>query len=220
MRFPSVRAAVSAALVAVPVAVVTALVSVSMASSAPALDGPLVAGAQGDCRSIAADSRSVTVIGDSLTLLSIEQVKASFQAAGRPLCFNAQSGRRSDEAALVVKQLRDTGQLGRTVVLALGTNDTALGNLALNQAYRLMVTSTDPRHTTFAVGWRGTDPKNSARVQLLMTQWDTAYARVHSVRWGDVVTLHPEYVGADKIHPTQAGQKAYAAFLLAAARAR
>ncbi|MGN6754626.1 MAG: hypothetical protein ACTHJJ_18965 [Intrasporangium sp.] len=217
MRFSSTRRAPAALRVAVLAAALCALVTVCLGPPAPALDGPVISGSTADCVRIAADPHSVTVIGDSLTKLSIEHVRAAFQEAGRPLCYNAQSGRRSDQAVAVGKQLRETGQLGQTVVLALGTNDTVLDTSVLNAAYESLLEDTAPRTTTFAIGWRGPDPANSARVQDLMTDWDAASARVHSMRWGDVVAAHPEYLLGDRFHLTGDGQVAYAAFLLAAA---
>ena len=198
-------------------AVVTAAIAIP-ATTATALDGPVVTGSTGaSCAAIASDPLSVTVIGDSLTVLSIESIKAEFKAANRPLCFNAQSGRRSDQAVSTISGMKSAGQLGKTVVLALGTNDTQLTNPYLNKTYKSLLGYTYPRPTTFAIGWRGTDPYNAGRVQMLMTEWDNAIDRVYSVRWGDVAKAHPEYLTSDGIHPNATGQKAYAQTLLAAA---
>lgn len=193
-----------------------ALALAATAGSAAAVDGPVVATSPALCRAQAGVPAAVTLIGDSLTVQSLEAISAAYAGAQRPLCVNAQSGRRTIDAVPYLKTLRATGQLAPTVVLALGTNDTDTPNAAFNQAAQAALGQTYPRPTGWAVGYRSTDPAGSARIAGLVGEWDAAIARVTSARWGDVVRAHPEFIGPDGVHPTELGRIAYAGFLLSA----
>lgn len=207
------------AVIASAVVVALAVLTTGTTGRAPALDGPVLSGAVADCHAIATDPRSVTVIGDSLTKLSLPQIEDAFRQAGRPLCFNAQSGRRSDQAVEVLEQLYDTGQLSPTVVLALGTNDTSIDSTSLDHTYDQLLSYTSAHTTTLAVGWRGTVPTDAARVQATLDRWTGSSPAVSATHWGDIVKADPHLIGPDRIHPSADGKVAYAAFLLAAARA-
>lgn len=199
------------------IALATALMAVmaTVMPSAQALDGPVVQESVSFCSGIRTNPNSVTLIGDSLVVLSLDAIRVEFANAGVPLCYNAQSGRRSDQAVPVLKTMREGNLLSAKVVLALGTNDTVLGNPTLNVAYQDELRYTYPRLTEFAIGWRGTDPYNAARVQMVQEEWDASIARVTSNRWGDIVKAHPEYLDTDGIHPNALGKVAYAKFLVA-----
>lgn len=193
-----------------------ALALAAVAGPACAVDGPVIATPVAQCQAQARQGAAVTLVGDSLTVQSLDAIQAVYAGAGRPLCINAQSGRRTIDAVPYLKTLRATGQLAPVVVLALGTNDTTTPNADFNQAAQAALGQTYPRPTGWAVGYRSTDPANSARIAGLVGEWDAAIARVTSRRWGDVVRAHPEYIGSDGIHPTPLGRTAYAGFLLAA----
>jgi hypothetical protein len=179
------------------------------------VDGPVVATPVAQCQAIARNPLGITLIGDSLTIDSLAEIKAVFDGARRPLCVNAQSGRRTIDAVAYLKTYRATGQLAPLVIIALGTNDTTTSNPDFNVAARSALGQTYPRPTVWAVGYRSTDLANSNRIAGLVGEWDAAIARLTSTRWGPVVVTHPEYLASDGIHPSDIGKVAYAGFLVA-----
>ena len=178
------------------------------------VDGPVIATPVAQCQSIAKNPLGVTLIGDSLSIESLAEIEAVFAGARRPLCVNAQSGRRTVDAVTYLKTYRATSQLAPLVILALGTNDTTTSNPEFNLAAKAALGQTYPRPTVWAVGYRSTDPYNSNRIAGLVSEWEAAITRVTSTRWGPVVVAHPEYISADGVHPTEIGRVAYAGFLL------
>jgi hypothetical protein len=153
----------------------------------------------------------ITIVGDSLTLLSANEIIETFGRAGLSVAINAQSGRRSDQALEAIKSLPMTGRM----VWALGTNDVALTNPQLNAAVQANIAAVGAQEIRWAVGYRRTDPTNSARVEGVSNEWDAATKQLVCQRWGNVVKATPRWIGEDGIHPSAEGRWGYAAFLLA-----
>ena len=172
----------------------TATAAPAAAQPVATLSAPLVAG-------------RVTAIGDSVMLGAASALQARL---GDGLWLDAKQNRQFPDGVATLRSLRDSGQLGTTVVVQLGTNGTVdPGNFdemmqALSGARRVViVTAKVPRP------WED-------QVNGTLTDGAKRYKNAVILDWHNIGGAHPEYFYDDAIHLRPEGATAYAELVAAA----
>ena len=143
----------------------------------------------------------ITMIGDSVMLGAANALQARL---GDGLWLDAKQNRQFQDGVDTLRGLRDSGQLGTTVVVQLGTNGTvdpgAFDDMMqmLSGARRVViVTAKVPRP------WE--DQVNST-----LTDGAKRYKNAVILDWHNIGGAHPEYFYDDAIHLRPDGATAYA----------
>jgi lysophospholipase L1-like esterase len=149
----------------------------------------------------------VSVFGDSVLLGAKEQLIS--QLAPWPVAVDAEENRSLLGAISILQRAQHT--LGNVVVLDLGYND-GTDHIAFRQRIdgAMAALSGVPRvvwlnQSEFAVGRSGMNTELSAAA--------ARYPNLDVVDWNAAVVSHPEFVYADHIHLTPAGQAAVASIV-------
>ena len=149
----------------------------------------------------------ITMIGDSVMLGAANALQARL---GDPLWLDAKQNRQFSDGVDTLSALRDSGQLGTTVVVQLGTNGTvdpgAFDDMmqTLAGARRVViVTAKVPRP------WE--DQVNST-----LTDGAKRYKNAVLLDWHTIGGAHPEYFYDDAIHLRPEGATAYAELIATA----
>jgi hypothetical protein len=181
---------------------VTILTAIAAASTVALVATSLAASSRESSREIFVDGDSLAV-GTSSYLASVLR--------GWKLSAAAQVGRRADEG---VRALQSRGSsLERVIVVDLGTNDdpALVGRFAsyvkavvrAAGPSRCVIWSTIHRPPVNGVSYDG---YNRALKAL-----DRTYRNLHVFDWAAMAAAHPEWFGADSIHPDADGYRARAA---------
>lgn len=147
----------------------------------------------------------VTVIGDSVTLISAEALHAALPG----VYIDAAVSRQMKSTAEAVAALRAAGALRPYVVVSLATNSTVTERV-MDEA----VAAIGPDHQVVLVtgygdrSWIG--PTND-QIRAAATR----YPNVVVADWQSALTAAPEGVGKDGVHPQGPGQDLYARTLVA-----
>ena len=151
----------------------------------------------------------ITMIGDSVMLGAANVLQARL---GDGLWLDAKQNRQFNDGVDTLRALRDSGQLGTTVVVQLGTNGTvdpgAFDDMMqmLSGARRfVIVTAKVPR------SWE--DQVNST-----LTDGAKRYKNAVILDWHNIGGAHPEYFYDDAIHLRPEGATAYAELVATADR--
>ncbi len=146
----------------------------------------------------------ITMIGDSVMLGAAPSLKNSI-----PNCVvDAVESRQVWSALKVIKALESNGQLGKTVIIALGTNGTfkvSTGEEILNYL--------GPDRTVYWVNAYGKTLKWQNDVNSLISQVAGEYSNVTVLDWAATAPEHPEWFYDDGIHLNAEGQVGYAGFI-------
>lgn len=154
---------------------------------------------------IAPTGDQVTVIGDSVTLISAE----ALQNALPGIHIDAEVSRQMKTTPEIAAGLAGAGTLRPYVVLSLGTNST-VNERVMDEA----IGAIGPDHTIVLVtgaggrSWIG--PTNDQ-----MRAAATRYTNVVVADWQAAIAANPEGLGKDGVHPQPAGQEIYAQTILA-----
>jgi peptidoglycan/LPS O-acetylase OafA/YrhL len=148
----------------------------------------------------------VTVVGDSVALISVEELQADIPG----IHIDAEVSRQMSETPEIAAGLRDAGLLRPFVVLSLGTNSTAseaVMNDAVNAigADHMIVLVTGYGDRT----WIG--PTNDQ-----MRAAATRYPNVVIADWQAAADAQPDVLSHDGVHPQASGQELYAQTVLGA----
>ena len=148
-----------------------------------------------------ADGRNVSVVGDSITVLSQEEL--SRELVGADLEIDAVLGLSFATGAAAIQhaaERRDT-----TVIVALGTNNLVDGWDQRDADEVVFVLGlVDAKHTLWVI------PSNDDGHLLEAVQ----AAGIRAIRWDQHV--RPEWLQPDGVHPNQAGQAALAELVASA----
>ncbi|MDP4097002.1 acetyltransferase [Paenibacillus sp. P96] len=143
---------------------------------------------------------SYSVVGDSVIL----DAKPYLEKSIAGIHVDGKIGRQMWEATAVLQQLENSGQLGSSVVLELGTNGSfnsknldAVLKLLKNKKQVYLVTVRVPRP------WERT-------VNKVLNDVAGRYANVSLIDWYSTSKGHDEYFERDGVHLTQAGSEAFA----------
>ena len=155
----------------------------------------------------AAPPRTYTVIGDSVMLGAIDELKQALPGAN----VDAVEGRQAATAFALLNSLLDSGHVGTDVVLHIGTNGTidpaALNTLLGRLSDRRVVMLTDhvPRP------WQDLNNR-------VITDGARSYPAIRLVDWHLAASAHPEWLWQDGIHLRPDGAAAYRSLIIGALR--
>ncbi|OMF80531.1 acetyltransferase [Paenibacillus peoriae] len=152
---------------------------------------------------ITGDGSSVTAIGDSVMLDVQSYIQDSFPGA----VVDGRIGRQMAEAPAVLEQLRQNGQLGKTVIIELGTN----GAFTKDQLANLLASLKDTKHiilvnTRVPRPWESIVNKHLAEAAL-------QDPRITMIDWYAASSGKNSYFEHDGVHLKPSGAKAYASLL-------
>jgi GDSL-like Lipase/Acylhydrolase family len=155
-----------------------------------------------------------SLIGDSL-MVGVEPY-VDDHLPGWSLAYEARNGRTTAEGLDVLR--RAGSSLGRGVAVSLGTNDdpSAAGTfrasvreaLDLAGPHRCLVWVNLARPPLGGVSY--------ARLNRVLDQEADAHDNLRIVDWAALVRSHPEWIGPDGVHATEAGYDARAAAIASA----
>ncbi len=159
----------------------------------------------------------VTIVGDSLTLLGAPQIEDGLHQAGWLVTVAAYPGRTTGDQADWLRVAAD--RHNQATVVALGTNDAlglSRGHLTLDDARTAIVSALD-RFTDQCVVWVIPDHDPERRganrgsdIDAIVVGYAADHANVHVADMAAVLAAHPEYLGPDQVHLTDAGSGALA----------
>ncbi|OTY21831.1 acetyltransferase [Bacillus mycoides] len=151
-------------------------------------------------------SPNVTAIGDSVMIDIAPYLKNAFP----DIRIDAQIGRQLSKAIPVVEQLKNEGNLGNYVIIALGTN----GAFTTEQLVSLMELIGNERKMIF-INTRVPRPWESiVNERLKVTA--SKYPNVTLVDWYAASAGKRDYFAPDGVHLTNVGAEAYAALVVKA----
>ncbi len=149
------------------------------------------------------DGSSVTAIGDSVMLDVQSYIQESFPGA----VVDGRIGRQMAEAPAVLEQLRQNGQLGKTVIIELGTN----GAFTKDQLSNLLASLKDTKHIIL-VNTRVPRPWESI-VNKHLAEAASQDPRITMIDWYAASSGKNSYFEHDGVHLKPKGAKAYASLL-------
>ena len=143
----------------------------------------------------------VYCVGDSVMLASAESLQNQL-----PNCqINAEVSRQMVASISIVQDALNAGQIGKVVVVGLGTN----GPLAQGDVDSLLDELGSEREVFWVniygpnLEWQ--DPNNQLIDQLVKK-----HKNVHKIDWYSLISQHPDWLWDDGIHPNDDGANAYA----------
>ncbi|QYK64692.1 acyltransferase family protein [Paenibacillus sp. S25] len=152
---------------------------------------------------ITGDGSNVTAIGDSVMLDVQSYIQDSFPGA----VVDGRIGRQMAEAPAVLEQLRQNGQLGKTVIIELGTN----GAFTKDQLANLLASLKDTKHIIL-VNTRVPRPWESI-VNKHLADAASQDPRITMIDWYAASSGKNSYFEHDGVHLKPSGAKAYASLL-------
>jgi peptidoglycan/LPS O-acetylase OafA/YrhL len=134
---------------------------------------------------------SITVIGDSVTILPSKLIKKETGAR-----IDAKVGRSMRDGLKMVKSLQDKGTLGTTVVIALATNT---HEDSFESAQKICEALDPGRHLVFVTSYgvgKGNMAKFSAKLRTLASEYDF----VTIADWAPEIAKHKKWLAKDGYH--------------------
>ncbi|UPM54675.1 acyltransferase family protein [Gottfriedia acidiceleris] len=149
-------------------------------------------------------NNSVFIIGDSVVINSIPQLKKTYSS----LSVNAKIGRQFTEASAIIQQAKNTNSLGNIVVIELGTN----GPFTVKQMSSLIELIGKDRKILF-VNTRVPRPWESI-VNKTLREVSSKYSNTSVVDWHSASANHNSYFSPDGVHLKPDGAKVFASLLI------
>ncbi len=146
----------------------------------------------------------VLMIGDSVSLRTVPYFEERFPLGH----IDAAKSRRIGEGIAVYQQYEDDGQVGDTVVFALGTN----GRLT-EESLRELVEAVGPDRQIYFVTVRSSDYDLANANNAALNQARDAYDNVHLIDWNALSADHGDYFDGDGIHLTDSAAHIYVRFI-------
>jgi hypothetical protein len=148
----------------------------------------------------------VTAIGDSVMLGAAARLSASLPN----LDLDSQVGRQAWAAAALLRQRKESGQLGQIVLVHIGNN----GTLTRGEFEEIMSILGDEREVIFLNlkvprSWQ--DSNNA-----VLEQGVQGHPNAKLIDWHGLTMDHPELFASDQIHLSGSGAELYARLVIAA----
>ncbi|MFM8553100.1 MAG: acyltransferase family protein [Acidimicrobiales bacterium] len=150
----------------------------------------------------------VLAVGDSVMLGSAKKL------AKKGLTVDAAKNRQPLDALPILNYYRSTKELGRTVVLHLGTNGTTK-RAVFDQLMKPLSKVDKVIVLTVRVPTREYETINNAIIYALPNR----YPNVRVLDWLTISKSHPEWFASDKVHPNADGQDRYVEAIVSAVTA-
>jgi len=144
---------------------------------------------------------SVTAVGDSVLLGAEDDVKDLIP----DIVFDAKVSRQLRAAISVLKDLGREDKLGKTVIVAIGTN----GVVSKSDAQD-MVDYLGPDRTIYWIDCYGIHLSWQDRVNGIIEDIAEANENVNVIHWSKLAARHHEWLSSDGIHLRPRGRVAYA----------
>ncbi|XRG77887.1 acyltransferase family protein [Rossellomorea sp. GAMAL-10_SWC] len=157
-----------------------------------------------DTNKPAVSNNSVFIIGDSVVINSIPELKKTYSS----LSVNAKIGRQFTEASAIIQQAKNTNSLGNIVVIELGTN----GPFTVKQMSSLIELIGKDRKILF-VNTRVPRPWESI-VNKTLREVSSKYSNTRVVDWHSASANHNSYFSPDGVHLKPDGAKVFASLLI------
>ena len=143
---------------------------------------------------------NVTMIGDSVTL----GAKPALEKQLPGITVDAKEGRQVTYANEIVDQLKQAGQLKKTVVIGLGTN-----GAFTRETGQALINRIGKHHQIYWVNvyGQGVDWQDSANQTI--RQLVKHNRNVHLINWHQAAGQHPDWFYDDGIHLNPSGQTAF-----------
>lgn len=146
----------------------------------------------------------ILMIGDSVSLRAVPYFEERFPLGH----IDAQKNRRIEQGIEVYEQYAADGQVGDTVIFALGTN----GHLTEEELHKA-VEAIGPDKQIYFVTIRSSDADlTQENNQALQAVRDT-YDNVHLIDWNSLTEMHGDYFDGDGTHLTAEAAKIYVQFI-------
>jgi lysophospholipase L1-like esterase len=159
-------------------------------------------------------TRSVTVVGDSLTLGAAPYLRADL--AGRVSYLNAVVGRHLNEGLAVLQSRRD---LGMVVVVGLGTNDDPRAVTDFRRGVLEVLARKGPHCVIWVNVFRpAVNGASYSGYNATLRALSSRYPRLRVADWATLANRHSEWFGADGVHPSAEGYQARAALMARAVK--
>ena len=157
------------------------------------------------------DLNGVVFIGDSIMLSAADELMKYL-----PNCYiNAEIARHTYDGMKIIKFFEAQGILGKTVVIALGTNEELNYFERYKQHVEDMLEYLGPGRNVFLVNIY--DGSGNYEWQRVVNEYIKKLANersnVYEIDWYNFISPHPEWLWGDHIHPNIEGSKEYAKFL-------
>lgn len=149
------------------------------------------------------DSKTITVIGDSLMINVEPELKKIFPE----IVIDAKIGRQMYQAPDVISEFREQGKLGEIVIIELGTN----GSFTEKQL-REMLDSLGETEQIILVNTRVPRPWEGL-VNQTFAQVVKDYPKAVLLDWYSASSGHNEYFYQDGVHLNQVGAQVYASLV-------
>ena len=159
-----------------------------------------------EARAVPSNLPMVTAIGDSVMLGAAARLSASLPN----LDLDSQVGRQAWGAAALLRERKESGQLGQIVLVHVGNN----GSLTRPQFEEIMSILGDEREVIFLNlkvprAWQ--DSNNA-----ILEQGVEGHPNAKLIDWHGLTMDHPELFASDQIHLSGSGAELYARLVIAA----
>jgi peptidoglycan/LPS O-acetylase OafA/YrhL len=154
------------------------------------------------------EQQSTLVVGDSVMVGTARELQAAL--AGRTLEIDAAVGRQMKTAIELLRERRDAGQLGSTVIIHIGNNSP----ISTRQFDDMMSLLTDVPHViiiNLKVPRRWQDPNND-----ILAAGVSRYPNAQLLDWHAASVSHPEFFRRDGLHLLPPGQRFLASLIVEA----
>lgn len=146
----------------------------------------------------------ILMIGDSVSLRAVPYFEERFPLGH----LDAEKNRRLLQGLEVYKQYEADGQVGDTVIFALGTN----GQLT-EEELRRVVEEVGPDKQIYFVTVRNSDDEQTAKNNTALNQIRDEYSNVHLIDWNSLSAQHGDYFDGDGTHLTADAARIYVQFI-------
>ena len=157
------------------------------------------------------DLNGVVFIGDSIMLSAADELMKFL-----PNCYiNAEVARHTYDGMKVIKFFEAQGILGKTVVIALGTNEEINYFERYKQQVENMLEYLGPGRNIFLVNiYDGSGNYEWQKaVNDYIKKLSNERSNVYEIDWYNFISPHPEWLWGDNVHPNIEGSKEYAKFI-------
>ncbi len=146
----------------------------------------------------------ILMIGDSVSLRAVPYFEERFPLGH----IDALKNRRIEQGIEVYEQYAADGQVGDTVIFALGTN----GRLTEEELHKA-VEAVGPDKQIYFVTIRSSDADLTQENNQALQAVRDAYDNVHLIDWNSLTEMHGDYFDGDGTHLTAEAAKIYVQFI-------
>ena len=167
-------------------------------------DGMTVLGAEEEAPEEDLPVYDVLMIGDSVALRAVPYFEERFPLGH----IDAAKNRVLSQGLEAFRAYEDAGQVGGTVVFALGTN----GQLT-EEKLREVVEAVGPDRQVYFVTVRSADSTQAANNNIELSRVCEAYDNAHLIDWSALSASHGDYFDGDGTHLTAEAAQIYVQFI-------